>query len=145
MLRDSKITELLKVNALNKKQSDKALSCILENICFELLDCVSSYIYKEKKLKQAEYNSFCSNIFKMIDCNIKLAHKSKTFSEYEKAILHPVNHIDEIVDSLVEKYKFIEKQSDDPKLLVDLKEANEQIYKKFFVRKSRKRKVKTNG
>lgn len=145
MCTDKQITELLQVSALNKKKADEVLSLILANICFNILNEVSKYIYKEKTGKQAEYNSFCGTIFTSINASIKAAHKSKTFEEYKTCIFRPVFEVCVMKNNLVTKNEFIQQNSDTPKLLESLKEVNEQIYKKFFKKASRKRKVKKNG
>jgi len=145
MVAHKQIEELLKVSGLNKKKADLLLGQIIANICFSFMKEVSEYIYKERATRQAEYNSYCDSIFTEIAISIKNAHKCGTFEEFHSKIMSPIYSVRVIVNNLADKYDFIQNNCDDLELLINLKEESEQIYKKFFKRAPRKRKVKAHG
>lgn len=139
------IAKLLKTNSVNKKVADDLIGQVLANICFSILHDVSKYIYKERAVRQAEYTSYCDSIFTNIKISVKNARKCRTYEEYNDRILRPVFEVYTMVNTLANKYEFIQNNCEEPELLTEFKEANEEIYNKFFKRASRKRKVKANG
>jgi len=142
MSSNKRIKDLLDTVPFDKKRTDSLLVSILSDICFEIMDDISRYIYM-KKTVEAEYNSYCGVIFNRIDDSVKKAHRSKTFEEYVFSIEDCVRFVTGIASTSSKKNSFFDGKVEDPILLLELREKHKRVYDKFFVKK-RKRKVKKN-
>ena len=142
MKTNAHITELLQTVPFDRKSLDSKLSDILANICFEIMNDISTQIYTQKR-KGDEYNSYCGVIFSSISESVKLAHRAKTYEDYVTSIESCVLFVRSEIGTLSDKYQSLRDCDEDPELLLDLRKEHKKVYDRFF-KKGKKRKVRKN-
>jgi len=142
---NNKIDSLLSVVYYDKRKADRKMEDILANICFEIIDPLAVFIYKEKDPKKEKtLYQFNEVIFSKIRSAVKEAHKASTYDDFIQIIYDPISYARVAVSYANEKIEILDTTDEEPFLLQELGIRGEKIYKKFFKQRKRGRKKKTD-
>lgn len=139
----SRTAELLNGGYWDSKMTDKRMHDILSNICFEVIDPYSRFVYKTGD-KQLELQKLTNVVFNKIGDAIKAIRKAKTYEDFWDELIRPIVFAQETMDFVKKKMPFVEFPEEEPKLLVELADSSSAIFERFYNKKKRKLKRRKN-
>ena len=132
--RSNEIREaVVKLNTFNKKDVDKALIDLLNNLCFWYLSAFSKYLYSIGA-SDLKYNNFCEKVFNRVKESVKNARRSNNLEEFEEHILECIYYTEGLAKQIHEKYDYVGEVPEDPDSFFEFQDSLPTIYDRFFKR-----------